>query len=135
MKYLYVLKLENNALYIGTTSNIEERFKQHSQGKIAVWTKNNKPVAILDTIAFDKITPHDLRIEAAILTHKYMKKYGVQNIRGELYPQVHFTETRTKNLTEFIDSDKCYRCNLTGHHTNACPKFPVNHPQLVKKIL
>ena len=46
MYYIYVLKLSNNDLYIGYTTNLEKRLKYHQQGK-SRFTKPHRPVKLV----------------------------------------------------------------------------------------
>ncbi|MDB5177107.1 MAG: hypothetical protein JWN75_775 [Candidatus Saccharibacteria bacterium] len=81
--HLYVLKLEEDKWYIGISTDVEKRFKQHMSGfASAAWTKKYKPIKIQDTrylgdIAIDKAQQIEGRI-----TRKYMEKYGDENVRG-----------------------------------------------------
>jgi len=51
--YTYILLTEHNTLYCGYTDDIEKRFKLHSEGKAAKYTRANKPVKIVYTREFD----------------------------------------------------------------------------------
>lgn len=44
--YCYVLELENGCYYVGVSSCVKNRIKQHFYGYGAKWTQLNKPVAI-----------------------------------------------------------------------------------------
>ena len=46
MFYTYVLLCDNGAYYKGFTDNLERRYRQHSEGKGAEYTKKHKPVKI-----------------------------------------------------------------------------------------
>ena len=53
MFYTYVLiSLKNNRLYIGSTSDLKRRFKEHNEGKGGVYTKNNRPFKLVFYEAF-----------------------------------------------------------------------------------
>jgi putative endonuclease len=39
MWFLYILKCKNNTLYTGITNNLKKRFKAHSEGKGARYTR------------------------------------------------------------------------------------------------
>jgi putative endonuclease len=45
--YTYILRCEGNNLYVGSTRNIERRFKQHLNGEGANFTRKNKPIEIV----------------------------------------------------------------------------------------
>ncbi len=45
--YLYLLECENGYLYAGISTDVEQRFVQHRQGKGAKFTRINPPIRIL----------------------------------------------------------------------------------------
>ena len=47
MKYVYILKCSDDSLYTGWTNNLEKRFKAHSTGKGAKYTKARLPVELV----------------------------------------------------------------------------------------
>ena len=73
MQIKYVLKLEDNKWYIGKTFNIQKRFNHHKNGTGAQWTKLHKPICIYSK---------SYNISERELTLQYMKKYGIENVRG-----------------------------------------------------
>lgn len=82
--WLYVLKLEQGKYYIGITSKTaEERFQQHKNEYFAAeWTKIYKPLEIeqkkdLGITSFEKAEEYENRV-----TRVYVKKYGLDNVRG-----------------------------------------------------
>lgn len=82
--WLYVLRLEQNKFYIGITSKTpEERLTQHKNDYFAAeWTKMYKPEKIEQTrdlgiTTFEKAEEFENKI-----TRMYVKKYGLDNVRG-----------------------------------------------------
>ena len=47
--FVYMLLCKNGRIYTGATPNIAERFKRHSAGKGAIFTRINPPEQILAT--------------------------------------------------------------------------------------
>ena len=45
--YVYLLLTERNTLYCGYTDDVKKRFKLHSEGKGAKYTKANKPLKVV----------------------------------------------------------------------------------------
>lgn len=44
--FIYAMECDDGSVYIGQTVNLANRFKQHSAGRGARWTKLHKPVQI-----------------------------------------------------------------------------------------
>ena len=51
--YTYILLTKNNTLYCGYTDDVNRRFKTHTEGKGAKYTKSNKPIKIVYQKAFN----------------------------------------------------------------------------------
>jgi len=51
MYYVYILKLSDNSLYVGYSSNLRQRVKEHNYGSVES-TKNLKPVKLIYYSAF-----------------------------------------------------------------------------------
>lgn len=47
MNYVYILRCSDDSLYTGWTNNLEKRFKAHSSGKGAKYTKARLPVELV----------------------------------------------------------------------------------------
>ena len=47
MNYVYIIKCKDNSLYTGRTNNLEERFKAHSEGRGAKYTKGRGPLELV----------------------------------------------------------------------------------------
>lgn len=45
--FLYILRCGDHSLYTGITNDIERRFKMHSQGKAARYTRSRQPLEIV----------------------------------------------------------------------------------------
>lgn len=117
MESIYVLQLEDNKWYIGKTSDVAVRFKQHVSGKGSAWTKSYEPIRIVET------RPLRNDYDENNTTKDYMKKYGIDNVRGGSYTQVVLSEDVENVLKLELrgDTDTCFKCNLKGHFANKCP--------------
>jgi predicted GIY-YIG superfamily endonuclease len=81
---LYVLKLEGTKYYIGVTSKTpEERYLEHRNGFYgAEWTKIHKPIEIEQSKDLGFTTYEKAGVYENKVTRQYVKKYGIDNVRG-----------------------------------------------------
>ena len=82
MEYLYTLQLQDGKYYVGKSSDPDARYLQHKNGTGAAWTKKYKPVKLLDT----KLITSEY--DETNLTKDFIKKYGIENVRGGPYTQL-----------------------------------------------
>ena len=47
---VYVLELEHGKYYVGKTTNVPRRFKQHLSGSSSIWTRMFRPIRIINII-------------------------------------------------------------------------------------
>lgn len=47
MNYVYIIKCKDNSLYTGWTNNLERRFKAHTDGKGAKYTRGRGPLELV----------------------------------------------------------------------------------------
>jgi cellular nucleic acid-binding protein len=118
MEYLYVLKLEKSKWYVGKTSDVMKRYQQHVDGKGSAWTTKYSPISLVES---KPISSHH---DENNVTKDYMKKYGVDNVRGGSYTQIKLDDSVISVLNaEFLgNTDKCFKCGLAGHFVNKCKK-------------
>ena len=90
--FLYVLPLENNCWYVGTTEDLQKRYEAHAKGRGAAWTKLHKPLS-MDTMKFWEIPHFSLfQVEQMedVLCKALQKKFGLNMVRGgytcQLFP-------------------------------------------------
>lgn len=116
--YIYVLRLDNNKYYIGKTNNKNFRLNQHFDIDGAAWTKKYKPIDVIELI------PNCDHLDEDKYTLKYMKKYGISNVRGGSFCRIKLSRENISTIQQMIkgSSDKCYYCNKVGHFINDCDK-------------
>lgn len=47
MDYVYIIKCRDNSLYTGWTNDLEKRFKAHSEGRGAKYTRGRGPLELV----------------------------------------------------------------------------------------
>ena len=115
MVYIYVLKLKNNKYYVGKTKNTLKRIQSHIQGNGSTWTTKYKPIEIIEQINGDDFDEDKY-------TKMYMKKYGIDNVRGGSYVQIKLSSSQKELLEKEINGcmDACFNCGLKGHFYKNC---------------
>jgi predicted GIY-YIG superfamily endonuclease len=129
MESLYVLQLSGGKYYVGKSADVIKRFEQHKSGNGSAWTKQYSPIKLLETRPI--ASPHDENNA----TKDYMKKYGINNVRGGSYAQLVLPDdVRNVLEREFrgID-DQCIKCGLAGHFANKCNVVEEPVPMTKKK--
>jgi predicted GIY-YIG superfamily endonuclease len=129
MPVIYVLKLNGGKYYIGKTTNPDCRFEQHETGKGSAWTKLYEPLEIIDTII------QDMRFTELAITLKYMKKYGIDNVRGSTYSNVQLTKSQKEEIERHIrgEYDLCLTCGDDSHFMELCPANQQTFLQRLQK--
>lgn len=113
---LYVLQLERGKYYVGKTADVMTRFEQHKTGSGSAWTRAYKPAKMIEC------RPLKDEHDENNVTKDYMKKYGINNVRGGSYTEVSLPgDVESVLQREFRgNADVCYKCNLAGHFANQC---------------
>lgn len=117
MPIIYVILCEKNRFYIGKTERpLSRRIKEHFNHYGSAWTKKYKPIKVVEQILSSDEFDEDK------YTKKYMKKYGIDKVRGGTYTQIKLPEYSVLALQKELCSvsDSCFRCNRQGHFANQC---------------
>ena len=81
--HLYVLRLEDHKYYIGiTTQTVGQRLQEHLHGRKSYWTEKYPPLEVFDTKDLGITTKERAETYENKVTRKYMRKYGINNVRG-----------------------------------------------------
>lgn len=128
----YVLFLEESKIYVGSISQnyIDKRIEKHCNGTGASWTKKYKPLKNIKPIVFYNLPTGDDSLEKEnMLTIKYMKAYGIENVRGYVYSEVELPYEKLSEIQEKMihDDHRCFKCYEKGHYASKCPKNNPNY--------
>ncbi|MGL5380697.1 GIY-YIG nuclease family protein [Clostridium sp.] len=74
MNYVYILKCSDNSLYTGWTNNLDKRYKVHSSGKGAKYTRARLPVELVYFESFED------KIEAMKREHEIKKLTRIKKL-------------------------------------------------------
>jgi len=124
---IYILKLQNDKYYVGATSNLDRRLKDHMNGYASDWTKKYKMKSLHKLIyncnAFDEDK----------YTKQYMNKFGINNVRGGSYSTFNLSKEQKKLLIKELRkaNNECFTCGRNTHYSNKCyAKIDVDGNQI-----
>ena len=117
MPTIYVLKCAKGRYYIGKTDRpIKERIIEHFTRNGSEFTKKFIPQSIV------KVIENADNLDEDKYTKIYMKKYGVDKVRGGSYAMIDLPDYKLAALYDELCTaeNRCYRCMRKGHFTNNC---------------
>ena len=92
--YMYILKCSDNSYYVGSTTNLDLRIKEHNQGEGAEYTKRRLPVQL---VYFEEC----LNIKDAFFREKQVqgwsrkKREALINNRHEKLPELSMSKQKS----------------------------------------
>jgi len=116
MVFIYVLQLLSDKYYVGKTENPKFRLDTHFKNSGCAWTKKYSPTQIVGLFPDCDVFDEDK------YTIKYMKKYGIENVRGGSFCQITL-DRETKICVERMicgAMDGCHFCGKPGHFIRDC---------------
>ena len=115
MVFIYILKLKSNKYYVGKTEDPDLRLLAHQNNSGSMWTKKYKPIKVIELFEGDKYDEDKY-------VHKYMDKYGIENVRGGSYSSIKLRKDQLNNLKHINKSqnDRCFKCGRKGHFASNC---------------
>ena len=81
-RFIYCLELEGGNYYVGQTTDVKSRFKSHSIGRGALWTKLHKPIRVIESYSVGNMTESMAVDEEDKLVDIYISKYNNTVVRG-----------------------------------------------------
>lgn len=84
---LYALRLEDRCWYVGMSRNPERRFTKHGGNKGAMWTREHKPIEIIEIRQTGSTDDGAVNLLEDDMTLEYALKYGSEFVRGGGYCQ------------------------------------------------
>lgn len=118
MEQVYVLKLEGGRYYVGKTTDVAKRVREHANGTGAGYTKLYAPEKLVE------VRPMKSKHDENTLTREYMAKYGVDKVRGGSYAQIALPRATEEVLKQEFRgaADACFTCGKHGHFASSCRK-------------
>lgn len=99
MKVVYALQLMNNKFYVGSTYNFHETMKYifSKNTKKDQWLMHNKPLYVVKVV-------HNCKPEEEYkCLLKYIREYGVDNVRGPSFDAFTHEQETLREITEKIN--------------------------------
>jgi predicted GIY-YIG superfamily endonuclease len=114
---IYMLQLQEGKWYVGSSQNVNERYKQHVDGLGPEWTQTYKP------LRGNIVRQKGNGFHEDMYTKKLMARYGIENVRGGAYCSVILSPETIEHLRRELTSSSgaCYHCEKTGHFSDKCP--------------
>jgi hypothetical protein len=119
-KSVYILYLETNKYYIGSSSNPKTRIEQHITNNGTKWTKLYKPLKVINIIDGDELVEE-------MTTLEYMYMYGINNVRGGSFTTLNISDLEKSYIFKQICSIKnlCFKCNGKHHLSSQCSIYNI----------
>lgn len=116
MKIIYVLLLQSNKYYVGSTDDLDRRFAEHLSDKGSEWTRLHKPIKI------EEFHPETSIFDEDLTTKLLMIKHGIKNVRGGAHSSLEFPEEELYFLQQEIWHAQgcCLACGRSGHFAATC---------------
>lgn len=106
--FVYVIELDGGNYYIGQTTNIKRRMRQHRGDTGSQWTNQYKPVKLIEIDLSTYISDSEAAKRESELTLQYMKIHGWEKVRGGTYC---FVE----------EAELLYQLQMAGHFRDVRP--------------
>lgn len=121
-KHLYILRLEDDKWYVGTTTNVIRRYSQHCTGNGAAFTRIYPPVDLVTSYKIPTVENTGLVEDMEV--KRLMGVYGIDNVRGGSYSSITLSTSTFAELRRVLNhaAENCLECGKSDHWANQCSK-------------
>lgn len=114
---IYTLALTNDKYYVGKSQCPKHRILQHFRREGSQWTRLYPPIRVIAQVLSQD--PFDEEKHTLLAMHRY----GIDNVRGGSYCNVHLSHHERAQAQKTLCSmlDLCYQCQQPGHFAKQCP--------------
>lgn len=117
MPIVYALECQANKYYICKTNDLLCRIQDHIQDNGSEWTRLYPPINLVE------VKEKADEFDEDKLTIQYMKKFGINHVRGGSFSSVDRSPSDITTLNKMIRSanNTCFNCGQADHFINDCP--------------
>lgn len=116
MVFVYALQLEKGKYYIGKTAYPCISFDKICYNLYSKWIKLYKPIKLFMLIPFCTDYDEDKYVKI------FMKKYGINNVRGGSFCSLELSSYTITNLEKILNNTKCFIC-INDHSAINCNEY------------
>lgn len=117
---IYVLQLQNNKIYVGSTTDFFRRFEQHASGKGSIWTLTHAPLALPRGIL--EVFTQRSSLDEDMTTLRYMASHGIDNVRGGTFSECGLRPSHRETIVAMLRTanKQCFKCGSPYHFESDC---------------
>ena len=114
--YVYIIQLEDNRFYVGTTCNPQFSMSRHFNAAGTPWTTKYNPIKIIEFIPDCDKYDEDKHVR------RYMENYGIDRVRGGSFCDEVLPDAMRRMLEDMkhVTETACSKCGQHGHLMRNC---------------